>query len=200
MGRRSRDEWLPSTADGDFIQSLMKPVLRARQIRRLDRAAQGRHRQQARRFRICEAAYGVVASAASRRSPSPSPLPEGRGDGCARCDGVSTLPCGRGRGEGVATQSAAMSESGQTTSHRSGTLHPLLHLRGDVHRAARSRMTASTSSSSSTSATSAWIASRPARPARSTIGASSTSPIRSRSSSAGQNLPAQAELRRRCRR
>src|ERR1700678_4034223 len=35
-------------------------VPRARQIRRLDRPAESRHRQQAWRFRVCEAAYGVA--------------------------------------------------------------------------------------------------------------------------------------------
>ena len=51
---KDKDPWLPSKADGDFIEALMKPVARARPVRRLDRAAEGRHRQQARRFRIRE--------------------------------------------------------------------------------------------------------------------------------------------------
>ena len=63
-GRTQKDKWLPSKADGDFIASLMKPVQRARQVRLLDRAAQGRHRQQAGRLRIREdRGVGVAPSA-----------------------------------------------------------------------------------------------------------------------------------------
>ncbi len=51
-------------------------VLRAGKIRRLDRAAEGRHRQQARRFRIREAAHGV--SSLARRSDVRPPAPCGR--------------------------------------------------------------------------------------------------------------------------
>ena len=51
---KRKGEWLPSTDDGDFIASLMQPVTEAGGYRPLDLAAQGRHRQQARRFRICE--------------------------------------------------------------------------------------------------------------------------------------------------
>ena len=51
---KRKSEWLPSSADGDFIASLMKPVTETGDLRLLDLAAQGRHRQQARRFRVCE--------------------------------------------------------------------------------------------------------------------------------------------------
>ena len=49
-----KSDWLPSTEDGDFIASLMKPVTEAGAVRRLDLAAEGRHRQQAGRFRVRE--------------------------------------------------------------------------------------------------------------------------------------------------
>ena len=51
---RRKGEWIPSSEDGDFIASLMKPVTETGQLRLLDLAAQGWHRQQARRFRVCE--------------------------------------------------------------------------------------------------------------------------------------------------
>ena len=51
---KRKNEWLPSTDDGDFIASLMTPVTEIGSLRALDLAAQGRHRQQARRFRVCE--------------------------------------------------------------------------------------------------------------------------------------------------
>ena len=43
-GTKMKDDFLPSDADGDFIEGLMRPVVEPRQIRELDRAAQGRHR------------------------------------------------------------------------------------------------------------------------------------------------------------
>ena len=52
--------WLPTHADGDFIQSLMVPEYEPGEYRRLDRAAQGRDRQQAGRLRIREAARGLI--------------------------------------------------------------------------------------------------------------------------------------------
>ena len=51
---KERDAYLPSAADGAFIESLMKAADAAEPLRLLDRPAEGRHRQQARRFRICE--------------------------------------------------------------------------------------------------------------------------------------------------
>jgi benzoyl-CoA 2,3-dioxygenase component B len=51
---RDKGQWLPSKDDGDFIGSLMQPVTEPGQFAKLDRAAAGRHRQQARRFRIRE--------------------------------------------------------------------------------------------------------------------------------------------------
>ena len=51
---KRKGDWLPSSADGDYIASLMTAGHRERRVRLLDRAAQGRHRQQARRFRVCE--------------------------------------------------------------------------------------------------------------------------------------------------
>ena len=58
-GPSSKDQWLPSKDDGDFIESLMAPVLGARQVRLLDRPAQGRHRQQGRRLRVREDPSGL---------------------------------------------------------------------------------------------------------------------------------------------
>ena len=51
---KRKNDWLPSTDDGDFIASLMTPVTEAGEFALLDFAAQGRDRQQARRLRVCE--------------------------------------------------------------------------------------------------------------------------------------------------
>ena len=53
--QREQDKWLPTKADGDYIASLMKPVREPGQFAGWILAAAGRHRQQARRFRVCEA-------------------------------------------------------------------------------------------------------------------------------------------------
>ena len=45
---KRKDQWLPSKADGDFIAEPDGALLGARQVRLLDRPAQGRHRQQGR--------------------------------------------------------------------------------------------------------------------------------------------------------
>jgi hypothetical protein len=49
-----KGEWLPSSADGDFIASPDEAGDLSRRLRQLDFAAEGRHRQQARRFRVRE--------------------------------------------------------------------------------------------------------------------------------------------------
>ena len=71
-GPKARDQWLPSKADGDFIDSADEAGRRARQVRRLDRAAEGRHRQQARRLRVCEdRGVAISLSRARRRTHHP---------------------------------------------------------------------------------------------------------------------------------
>ena len=57
---KQKDQWLPSKADGDFIAEPDGALLGARQVRLLDRPAQGRHRQQGRRLRVREGAPGVI--------------------------------------------------------------------------------------------------------------------------------------------
>ena len=51
---KQQDLWLPTKEDGDFIAELMTPVNETGKFAELDRGAKGRHRQQARRFRVCE--------------------------------------------------------------------------------------------------------------------------------------------------
>jgi len=63
---RRKNDWLPSSGDGDFIASLMGAGDRGRQFCRLESQPQGRHRQQARRFRICEDRDVILAQVASR--------------------------------------------------------------------------------------------------------------------------------------
>ncbi len=75
--QKDKDKWLPSKDDGDFIQSLMKPGGRARQVRQLDRAAARRHRQQARRLRIREDRRLSYRAGDGRRSMLFGPLPRG---------------------------------------------------------------------------------------------------------------------------
>ena len=65
-GKR-KDQWLPSKADGDFIAEPDGAVLGARQVRLLDRPAQGRHRQQGRRLRVREDPPGVTDQRRTRR-------------------------------------------------------------------------------------------------------------------------------------
>ena len=51
---KAKNDYLPSTEDGDFISSLMTPVSEPGQFANWIARAESRHRQQARRFRICE--------------------------------------------------------------------------------------------------------------------------------------------------
>ena len=51
---KRKDEMLPSDDDRDYIESLMQPEFEPGKYRGLDRAAEGRHRQQAGRFRVRE--------------------------------------------------------------------------------------------------------------------------------------------------
>ena len=57
-----RDEWLPSPEDAAFIDGLMRTRAGRGQLRLLDRAAEGGHRQPARRLRVREAARVIFAS------------------------------------------------------------------------------------------------------------------------------------------
>ena len=82
-------EWLPSTEDGDFIASLMTPVSEVGKVCLVDRAAQGRHRQQARRLRVREdrvvvipgASEAPVARMRSAMGASPESITTKRGVG-----------------------------------------------------------------------------------------------------------------------